>query len=133
MDKSVVLKSFNNLFFSFLDDIITIFPENDELNIARTSFETIKKFNVTAILKAWHYFVYTPYKDEILNSDISFFINKNYNNDLTYLSNSDEIIRIIDKFREPIRKMSNENKDHSMNYIQKLSQLSDIYMNLGLL
>jgi hypothetical protein len=127
MDKTTVLKAFNTLFFTFLNDVISIFPENEQLTVAKTSFETIKKMNVTAIIKAWNHFVFLPYQAQIEAGDISFFIDKDYGNDITHLSNSDDIMQTIDKFRDPIRQMSEENKSHSMNYIKKLSQLSQMY------
>lgn len=129
MDKSKVLKPFNTLFFSFIDDVISIFPDNRDLVIAKTSFETIKQFNVSAILKAWYYYVYTPYKTQIGNRDISFFIDKDYQNDLSQFSNSGDIMETINKFRRPIREMSEDNKKHSMDYIEKLSKLSELYFS----
>jgi hypothetical protein len=130
MDKSNTLKAFNTLFFLFLDDIIGIFPEKTDLVVSKTSFETIKRLNVSAIAKAWFYFVYTPYKDKIIGGDISFFIDKDYNEDLSLLSNSRDIMAVIDNIRGPIREMSEANKAHSLNYMQKLSQLSEIYMGM---
>jgi hypothetical protein len=131
MDKSNTLKAFNTLFFLFLDDIIGIFPEKTDLVVSKTSFETIKRLNVSAIVKAWFYFVYTPYKDKIMEGDISFFIDKDYNEDLSLLSNSRDIMAVIDNIRGPIREMSEANKAHSLNYMQKLSQLSEMYMGFA--
>jgi hypothetical protein len=125
--KSIVLKAFNTLFLSFLDEVVNLFPENDDLKVAKTSFETIKRLNVTAIIKAWYTYVYIPYEEPIVNGDISFFIDKDYNNDLSQFSNAGDIMAVIDKFRKPIQQMSDENKSHSLHYIQKLSELSKLY------
>jgi hypothetical protein len=38
-DKSTILKTFNTHFFDFLDDIISIFPENTDIKTARKSFD----------------------------------------------------------------------------------------------
>lgn len=126
-DKTTLMRAFNKHFFDFLDDIITIFPENSDIAIARTSFETIKKANPSAILKAWYQFVYARYKDVIDSGNITFFFDKDYGSDLANLSNSNEIMKMIDKIREPIRCMSETNKEHSMKYIQNLSKLSLMY------
>ena len=126
-DKSTLMRAFNTHFFEFLDDIIAIFPENKDISIARTSFDTIKKANPTAILKAWYQFVYMPYKDVIEGGDINFFFDKDYRSDLSHLSNSNEIMKTIDKIREPIRSMGDSNKAHSIKYIQNLSKLSFMY------
>lgn len=127
-DKSTILKTFNVHFFEFLDDILRIFPENTDIATARKSFDTIKKANPTAILKAWSKFVYTPYKQVIDEGNINFFFDKDYGSDLNTLANSGEIMKMIDLMREPVRQMSDTNKAHSMKYIQNLSKLSAAYM-----
>lgn len=126
-DKTTLMRAFNKHFFDFLDDIITIFPENKDIVIAKTSFETIKKANPSAILKAWYQFVYNPYQEVIDSGNITFFFEKDYGSDLANLSNSNEIMKMIDKIRDPIRSMSDTNKEHSMKYIQNLSKLSMMY------
>lgn len=126
-DKTTLMRAFNKHFFDFLDDIITIFPDNSDISIAKTSFETVKKANPSAILKVWLQFVYSPYKDVIDSGNITFFFDKDYRSDLANLSNSNEIMKMIDKIREPIRSMSETNKEHSMKYIQNLSKLSLMY------
>ena len=129
-NKSAVLKAFNSHFFDFVDDIISIFPENQDISTARTSFETIKRINPTAIIKAWYKFVYLPYTNVIVDGNIDFFIDKDYGDDLATVNNSNEILGIIDKIRGPIRKMNEANKAHSVKYIQNLSQMSNIYNEL---
>ncbi len=129
-DKSTVLKAFNNHFFEFIQDIINIFPENEDLKSTKTGLEFFKKANPTCIIKSWQYFVHEKYKDVIEQGDITFFFEKDYNNDLTYMSNATDIMKAIDKIREPIRNMGDENKTHTMKYIQNLSKLSQVYKAL---
>jgi hypothetical protein len=126
-DKSTLLRTFNNHLFEFLDDIIGIFPNNTELQIAKTSFQTIKRANPTAIAKVWHSYVYVPYRDVIDSGDIHFFFQKDYSDDLSILQNSNEIIKMIDTLREPVSKMSETEKAFTMKYIQNLSKLSMMY------
>jgi len=130
-DKSTVLKAFNNHFFEFIQDIINIFPENEDLKETKTGLEFFKKANPTSLIKAWNYFVYEQYKDVIDKGDITFFFEKDYKNDLTYMANAGEIMKAIDKIREPVKQMGDENKAHTMKYIQNLSKLSHVYMNLS--
>jgi hypothetical protein len=40
-DKSTILRGFNNHFFEFVDEIIRIFPENQNIRECRTTFEVI--------------------------------------------------------------------------------------------
>lgn len=130
LDKSTTLRAFNKHFFDFLDDIISIFPESEELINARSSFDLIKRANPTAIAKAWNKHVYLKYKDVIDNNDITFFFEKDYSKDLEKLSNAEKIMITINSIREPISQMNNTNKDHCAKYIQNLSKLSTIYIDL---
>jgi hypothetical protein len=127
MDKTTLLRAFNNHFFEFVDDIISIFPENTDLPNSRTSFDMIKRANPTAIVKSWYNFVFTPYKTVIEQGDISFFFEKDYSSDLAHLNNAQNIMTIINSLRDPVRQMGDVNKEHSMKYIQNLSKLAFMY------
>jgi hypothetical protein len=129
-DRATVSKAFNKHFFEFLEDIQRIFPENGDIKYALTSFETIKKLNATAIIKAWYTHVYIPYNEVIESGDIDFFINKDYSEELSDVSKGGDIIKMIDKIRSPIANMEQANKDHCAKYIQNLSKLSMVYQSL---
>ena len=130
LDKSTTLRAFNKHFFDFLEDIITIYPEKKEIANAKTSFEIIKRANPTAIIKAWNKHVYNKYKDVIDAGDITFFFEKDYSKDLEKLSNAEKIMNTINSIREPISQMDDTNKGHCAKYIQNLSKLSTIYIEL---
>ena len=126
-DKSTIMRTFNNHIFEFLDDIITIFPNNVEIQTAKNAFQTIKKANPTAIVKVWYSHIYGPYKAVIDGGEIDFFFEKDYSADLVDLRNAGEVMKIIDTLREPVRNMSEQQKGFTMKYIQNLSKLSLIY------
>ena len=130
LDKSTTLRAFNKHFFDFLDDIISIYPESTELIKARTSFDFIKRANPTAIAKAWNKHVYLKYKDVIDSGDITFFFEKDYSKDLEKISNAEKIMNTINNIREPISQMNDANKSRSAKFIQNLSKLSTIYVDL---
>jgi hypothetical protein len=126
-DKSTLLKTFNTQFFALLDDILRIFPDNVDIAAGRKSFETIKRANPTIITKVWLTHVYTPYRQSINAGDIEYFINKDYGSDLNSVSNVQDVMKMIDTIREPIRSMDDVNKGHTIKYIQVLSKLSELY------
>ena len=126
-DKSTLLKTFNTQFFALLDDILRIFPDNVDIAAGRKSFETIKRANPTIIIKVWLTHVYTPYRQSINDGDIEYFINKDYGSDLNSVSNVQDVMKVIDTIREPIRSMDDVNKGHTIKYIQVLSKLSELY------
>ena len=126
-DKSTVLRGFNNHFFDFLNDVAGIIDDNDEILTSKVFFETVKKANPTLIIKCWYLYVYSPYKEVIDSGDVTYFLEKDYESDISILSNSSDIINSINKIRAPIKSMTKVNQQHSMKYIQNLSKLSLLY------
>jgi hypothetical protein len=127
VDKSTLLKTFNKHFFDFLDDMIRIFPENEDLGAARGSFETFRKANPTIIVKVWYSYVTVPYQPVIDAGDISFFYEKDYSQDLANVNNNGKVMEVIDTLREPLRNMGVSNQQHATKYIQNLCKLSKLY------
>lgn len=127
-DKSNILKTFNNQFFAFLDDVIRVFPDNVDIATGKKSFEMIRMANASLIIKSWYSYVYSQYKESIDNGDVDYFVNKDYQSDLQSVSNNGEVLRIIDSLREPIKNMDDANKAHTVKYLQILSKLSEAYV-----
>jgi hypothetical protein len=130
-DKTTILRAFNTHLFEFLDDIISVFPDNVDIVASKTSLEFTKKANPTLIVKIWYSYIYLPYAEIIDAGNLDFFINKDYSGDLSGLSNSRDISAAVDALRDPIRSMSESNKAHSLNYIQNLCKLSKVYNSMG--
>jgi len=126
-DKSTALRAFNAHFDEFVNDILSVFPENTDIRSAKNIVLMARKANVTIIIKLWFTSIYSPYKDKIDNGDLEFFINKDYSQDLNGVSNSNDILSSIDALRKPIAQMSEVNKEHSLKYIQNLCKLSQLY------
>ena len=127
-DKSNILKTFNNQFFAFLDDVIRVFPDNVDIATGKKSFEMIRMANASLIIKSWYSYVYSQYKDSIDKGDVDYFVNKDYQSDLQSVANNGEVLRIIDSLREPIKNMDDTNKAHTVKYLQILSKLSEAYV-----
>ena len=129
-DKSSINKAFNTLFFSFVDDIITIFPEQEDIATAKTSMMSFKQMNPTLLIKSWYKMVYMPYANVINAGDVSFFFDKDYSADLQNVPNGKELMKMIDKVRGPIRSMDETNRGHCADYVLKLSKLSEMYSSM---
>ena len=113
-----------------MGDIINVFPENTDIKSAKNMVNMTRKANVTIIVKIWYTYVYSPYKERIDSGDLEFFINKDYNEDLNGVSNASDILNSIDLLRAPIKQMSDVNKNHSLEYVQNLCKLSEMYNSL---
>ena len=127
VDKTGIMRAFNKHFFDFIDDIILVVPENVEIAAARDSFETIRRANPTAIIKAWNKFVAQKYGDRLIGGDLEYFLEKDYSEDLANLRNSNKVIEIIDTLREPLKHMGDTNQAMSLKYLINLCKLSNIY------
>jgi len=130
-DKLILMRAFNKLFFEFLDDVITVYPDNVDMLTGRESFATIKKMNPTGIIKVWFSSVYGKYKTQIDSGDIEFFAEKDYSHDLSKVTNTQNVLEIINSIREPIKNMDAKSKEHVAKYIQDLSKLSVAYAGMS--
>jgi len=126
-DKTTVLRAFNNVFFEFLNEISRLFPESKDIKDAMTGLELFKKANPSSLVKAWHFFVYQPYKEELARGDLTFFCDKDYQSDLTHMANSDEIMKAIQRIRDPIRSLDEKNKEVAFQFVRNLCKLSEVY------
>ena len=124
INKSIIVKGFNKHFEEFIEDVESIFPEDDEVVTMKNLMFLLKKTNPRLIMESWNMYIRTPYKEQIENGDISFFINKDYSADVTM---TDSISNFIERLRGYVRNMSEENQQKSMKYIQNLSNLSKLY------
>lgn len=133
MNKSTLSKTFNTLFFDFLDDIIGIYPENKTIKVAKEKFELIRRGNPTILVKFWKVHVYDCYREQIDAGNLQFFIQKDYSEDITKDAgvdkgfSNDKILSMIEDVRATIRDMDETNRVHSAKYIQNLSKLSELY------
>jgi hypothetical protein len=118
-----MLTIFNQQFEELLNDIQSVFPEDPDILAAQKAILTIKKMNPKLLVKIWKKYVYIPYQSYIDNGDISFFLEKDYSNDLSKNDNAEAIMEAINRLRNPVKQMSIENKSKVMKYIQNLSKL----------
>jgi hypothetical protein len=119
-----ILTAFNDHFFEFINDIQEIFPYDHDLLVSKNSLTVVRKANPKMIVKIWNAYVVGKYKSEIEAGNLDFFINKDYSSDFINANNSDKIIEAIDRFRQPIKNMSEQNKLKSIKYIQNLTKLA---------
>lgn len=127
--KQQFLKVFNDHFIEFIEDIIRVFPTDIDLNTVKNYFLLIRKSNPKLIITVFHEHVYLKYNDQIQNNNIQYFIDKDYKEDLSQNKHSDKIIESINRLRNPIRLMNEEDKMKTVKYLQNLCKLSNSYIS----
>ena len=124
-----LLKTFNTHFKEFLQDVVSIFPDDKDVLSTQNTLEGLIKMNPKMLVKVWDKYISQPYEKEISEGNIEFFINKNYNLDVKNAGNSDKILDKIEALREPVRNMGEENQKKTMKYIQNLTKIAQMYLS----
>jgi len=119
-----LLKAFNNHLLEFVEDVIRIFPTNLDIKTGKTFIEGIKRVNPKKIITYWRDNILMLYEKEILEGDISFFINKDYKNDI---GTEAQTLKVLEDIRKLVKETTKENKDKAMKYIQNLTKLCKLY------
>ena len=110
----------------FMDDILTIFPNNLDLKTGKTFIVGLTKVSKKKLVGIWKTSVVDIYEDEIMNGDKEYFINKDYKEDLGE-GGTDKMMSVIEDVRKLMRKTSEENKDKAMKYLQNLTKICKLY------
>ena len=66
------------------------------------------------------------YENEITEGDITFFINKDYRNDIGTETQS---LKVLEDIRKLVRGTTQENKEKAMKYIQNLTKICKLYFS----
>lgn len=128
MDRTVILKTFNDHFLEFLEDISRVFPDDPDVATTKTALLAIRKANPRLIIQSWKEYVVAPYRKKIDEGDMSFFIEKDFTNDLRDVDGNSSILDKIETLRDEVRSMSSEDQVKAMKYVQNLTKLSDLYV-----
>jgi hypothetical protein len=124
-DRSIVMKAFLNQFTDFVEDVQSVFPDNVDIDSAKTALMLMKKTNPRMLMNAWVTYIVGPYTEKIEKGDIGFFLDKDYTQDLEYMGNA--VMQKVDALRGPVREMGAENQAKSMKYIQNLTKLAKLH------
>ena len=129
-----ILKTFLSQFNEFLEDILRIFPDDQDLITAKIYFDGIRKINPKIIIHYWKYLIAQKYDYQVENENIDFFIEKDYVNDIEDIATKRKwegdysyINDKINVLRNSVRKQDESNKKITMKYIINLTRLSKLY------
>ena len=130
MTSQTLLSTFNDHFIEFVNDIISVFPDDPDILTAKNSFIFFRKANPRLVIQIWNKYVVGKYKSVIESGDVTFFINKDYSGDLENTEYSGKIIEAINRLRNPVKLMTLENQMKTMKYIQNLTKISTLYLEM---
>lgn len=125
---SSIVSVFNNHFMELVDDICNVFPDDLDIQSAKSSFILIKKANPKLLIRSWDMFVVQKYHQEIKDGKIEYFLQKDYTEDLELGgNNTKQIVDAIDRLRAPIRNMNESEQEKILKYLQNLCKLTLVF------
>lgn len=117
---------FCNQLLEFIDDILTIFPNNLDLKTGKTFIVGLTKVSKRKLIGIWKTSVVDIYEEAIMKGDKEYFINKDYSEDLGE-GGTDKMMSVVEDVRVLIRNTSEENKDKAIKYLQNLTKICKLY------
>ena len=131
-NKQFILKNFKTVFEQYIEYI-----ENNieslkyEIAYMKQVISLMIRFNASALLKLWFNYVTIPYGEIILRGDYDYFTEKNYNNDLKDIdqSNISYVLNVLEDTKRMAKNIDDDKKKEIISYNQKLTKLSIMYFN----
>ena len=117
---------FCNQLIEFMDDLLTIFPNNLDLKTGKTFIVGLTKVSKRKLIWIWKTSVVDIYEEAIMKGDKEYFINKDYSEDLGE-GGTDKMMSVVEDVRVLIRNTSEENKDKAIKYLQNLTKICKLY------
>ena len=119
-----IVAAFNNHFEEFVEDIKRVFPDDQDIAIAQTALQKLRKANPRLILISFKQYVLEPYAQQIDEGDISFFINNDYS---SIVGDNRVILEKIEALRGPVSRMETDDLNKVLEYLRNLKQLANLY------
>ena len=118
------LSAFNNLILKFNDDLIIVFPEENDFKIYRRGFDFLISSNAKKVCNLFKIYTFN-YRTKIIDRDESFFLEGASYNDV--VNTKDEgIALVINKLKKYWGGLCDENKKKIWDYMNTLITLGDL-------
>jgi len=118
------LSAFNNLILKFNDDLIVVFPEENDFKVYRRGIEFLISSNAKKACNLFKIYTFN-YRQKIIDRDVSFFLKDASYSDV--VNTKDEgIVLIINKLKNYWGDLSVENQKKIWDYMNTLITLGDL-------
>lgn len=122
--KIVLMNALYDQFFSFLNELIEIYPEDVDFSIFLSTLKMLKSTN-PSILPTYIVEYTSQFNDQILNGDESFFI------DYSFEEYSEHVdLNIFSKLKKYFKEMNEKSKQNVWKYTQNIVKLSIAIKNI---
>ena len=122
------ISEFNSVYFEFLKFIKEHIDDSNFKTFYRKN-KIIRETNPKLFIRTWYDRIGSKYHEQVMKSDISFFLNKNYDEDVSDSGESNKLLSYINKFKESYETLDNIIKSKFVYYIITLTDKSFVYYN----
>ena len=124
-----LVKVFSEHLLDFYEELINLYPRNNELKAGKTIVETLKKFNPKKLIESWQKMIAIPYGEKVMEGDITFFLNHNYEKELNITHKYDRKTNEdwMKEIKDIVRNMEKANLEKSIKYFQNLTKICRLY------
>jgi hypothetical protein len=122
------IREFNDVYFQFLKFIKSNMEDPNFRSFYRKN-KFMKETNPKFFIRTWYERIGSKYHEEVMKRDISFFLNKSYEDDVSDTGESNMLLIYINKFKKSYDTLDNEIREKFLNYIIILTDKSFVYYN----
>ena len=127
-EKKKILETFNNHFCEMVEDFHRIFPNDTTVSMMNKSLSIIMMMSKKQVLQVFKTSTVDVYSKKIEDGDLSFFIDKNYKEDVTNGGYStDVVLEKIDYIKGLVKEMTEQEQNNVIKYFQNLTLLCKMY------
>jgi len=130
MNKNTCVKSFASKFDEFCKYLLKIVPNNPDVMAFNTGIMLIRRSNPLLLLQSWCANVFGKYADQISEGNLTYFLEKDYKDDLQEVQHTEQVLEGIDRIRKPIASLAGEELDEVVKFLQNLNTICFQYLSL---
>ena len=117
---------FNKEYFEFLNFINKYLNDKTFKSFYRKN-QIMKETNPKIFIKTWYDRIGSKYHVQVMNKDISFFLNKSYETDVLEAGESNLLLMYINKFKDSYDTLDEKIKETFVDFIINLTDKSFLY------
>lgn len=122
------VSEFNKEYFEFLKFIKEHVEDSNFKTFYRKN-QIVRETNPKMFIRTWYDCIGSKYHAQVMKSDISFFLNKNYEEDVSTSNESKKLLEYINKFKETYETLDEIVKSKFLYFIITLTDKSFVYYN----
>jgi hypothetical protein len=123
------ISEFNIDYFEFLNFIKLHIEDKNFTSFYRKN-KIMRETNPKFFIRTWFDRIGKKYHTEVMKRDISFFLNKNYEEDVSDTGEPNALLIYINKFKDSYDTLNENIKEIFLNFIITLTDKSFVYYNL---